>query len=245
MMKSLFLQKTASDELFYGKHLSNRKFERNSIETDLASLENMKLHPGVKNFWPALLILASVVFYFGDRIQFAPQQSSEEKVKAPDESMPAMESELHDPSHDDPSHDDPSDPESERRMGIFHYNEGNKSLKEGQWEQAVSNYKMALHHDKNFVEVYVNMSSAYLMGKQYKEAQEALKTLRGIDAAHPNLHYNWACYYSLTGNLEAALRSIKQAVALGFKDRGQIETDPDLENLRQDENFSDWFQDSR
>ena len=66
----------------------------------------------------------------------------------------------------------PVDPEREHRMAIFHYNEGNKFLNKGDWEKAVGNYKMALHHDKALNEVYINMSNAYLKGKQYRGSEK-------------------------------------------------------------------------
>ena len=127
-------------------------------------------------------------------------------------------------------------------MGIFHYNEGNRFFKKGDLAGAIHNYKMALHHDKTLHEVYVNLSTAYLKGKQFSDAFKTLQDLEKQQPQHSMLHYNLACYHSLTGDLASALNSLQQAVKLGFKNKQQIQTDPDLKNLRRGTLFQDWIE---
>lgn len=134
----------------------------------------------------------------------------------------------------------PVDPEREHRMGIFHYNEGNKFLRKGNWKEAVANYKMALHHDKTLSEVYINMSSAYLQGQQFTEAKQTLEALKTYAPDHPNLFYNLACYYSLTHREKDGLEALQKSIQLGYKNHGDVRTDPDLENLRQTPEFKEW-----
>ena len=134
----------------------------------------------------------------------------------------------------------PADPEKERRMGIFHYNEGNQILRKGDWKEAVRNYKMALHHDQTLSAVYVNMSSAYLQGQQYEEALKTLEVLKTLTPDHPNLYYNLACYYSMTHQETESLAALKRSLKLGYSARGDVHTDPDLANLRQTEEFKQW-----
>ncbi|NIQ02806.1 MAG: tetratricopeptide repeat protein, partial [Nitrospinaceae bacterium] len=133
------------------------------------------------------------------------------------------------------------DPEKERRMGIYHYNEGNRFLKKGDWKEAVRNYKMALHHDKTLHPVYINMSNAYLKGEQYPEALKTLQALQAQAPRQPELHYNFACYYSLTHQEKAALESLKKAVSLGYSKPDDFQSDPDLENLRRTADFAEWL----
>lgn len=135
----------------------------------------------------------------------------------------------------------PADPEKERRMGIFHYNEGNRFLRKGNWKEAVRNYKMALHHDPTLSEVYVNMSSAYLQGQQFEEALKTLNVLKTHAPDHPNLYYNFACYYSLTHQETESLAALQRSLKLGYSARGDMHTDPDLANLRQTEEFKQWL----
>jgi tetratricopeptide (TPR) repeat protein len=126
-------------------------------------------------------------------------------------------------------------------MGVFHYNEGNKFLSKDNWEEAVTHYRMALHHNKNFEEAYVNLSTAYLSGKKFSESRKTLSTLEEINPSNPSLHYNLACYHALTGQDGPALNALQRAVELGFKNFKSIETDPDLENLRSKPKFEQWW----
>lgn len=134
------------------------------------------------------------------------------------------------------------DLEKQRRMGIYHFNEGNKFLREGDWGEAVRNYKMALHHDPEKPEFYVNLSTAYLRIKDYDQARQTLETLRGKEPDNPMLFYNLACYYALTSQTGPGLEALQKAAALGFNDFQEIKTDPDLANLRKDPEFADWIQ---
>ena len=134
----------------------------------------------------------------------------------------------------------PVDPAREHRMAIFHYNEGNKFLSKGDWKEAVVNYKMALHHDKALNEVYINMSNAYLKGKQYGEAKKTLETLKTQAPENPHLYYNLACYYSLTHQEATSFKALQQAIRLGYKNPKDAQSDPDLANLRQTPEFKKW-----
>ena len=142
-------------------------------------------------------------------------------------------------SHDH-SEDDHQDPENNRRMGIFHYNEGNKMLAAGNLEEAVRNYKMALHHNKDFKQAHVNLSTTYLAAKQWEEARDTLTTLETIDPNNPSLFYNWACYFSLTGKTADSLTALQKAVTVGYENFKQIGKDPDLLNLRKTPEYKDW-----
>ena len=130
--------------------------------------------------------------------------------------------------------------EKEKRMGIFHYNEGNKNFKAGQFEEAIINYKKAFHHNKNFKEATINLSTAYMKISDFDTALKILQ--KGIILApqNPHIYYNYACYYSLIGQPKASLKKLKEAIELGFNQFKQIQTDPDLENLRNSDEFKNW-----
>lgn len=180
---------------------------------------------------PLLLIVSAIVFITSDQILY------QSKQKAPSLAPEGIDGgPVH--SHKDGEMDH-SDPEAQKRMGIFHYNEGNKFLQQNEWEEAVRNYKMALHHNKKFQEVYINLSTAYLNGKQFAESLETLNTLQTLNPKHPLLHYNLACYYALTGKTAQGIASLELALEYGFKNFENLRTDPDLENLRRDPQFKE------
>ena len=74
----------------------------------------------------------------------------------------------------------------------------------------------------------------------YDKALETLKRGMLLDSKNPHIHYNYACYYSLTGQPEASLEKLKTAIQFGFNNFKQIEIDPDLEKLRQSPEFKLW-----
>ena len=135
---------------------------------------------------------------------------------------------------------DISQKDKEKKMGIFHYNEGNKNFKVGQYKEAIINYKKALHHNKSFKEATINLSTAYMKNSNFEEALKTLQKGMVLDSKNPHIHYNYACYYSLTGQSEASLEKLKTAIQFGFNNFKQIETDPDLEKLRQSPEFKSW-----
>jgi tetratricopeptide (TPR) repeat protein len=181
----------------------------------------------MKKYFPVLLLLSIVLFFVTDHLKVDPAGD-------------------HDHSeHDEHDAMDHSDPENIKRMAIFHFNEGNKSLQQEKWEEAAKNYHKALNHNREFGEAYINLSTAYLRAGKYDEALETLKILEGIKPSALLLHYNLACYYSLTEKTQASLDALKKAIELGYKNYQEIQADPDLRNLRENAEFKTWFESIR
>ena len=206
----------------------------------------MKLDPKTTRTWILLLsVLVLFLSLIGDHWRSSNnsiESDIEHGHKHENPSAGAEEDALDQAFSQAPSPDSaPKNPERERRMGIFHYNEGNKFLNKGDWKEAVRNYKMALHHDKALKEIYINMSTAYLQGKQFGEAKQTLDTLQNMDPDNPHLHYNLACYFSLIHQEKESLQALKKAIQMGYPDREDVKTDPDLENLRQTAAFRNWI----
>ena len=199
----------------------------------------MKRPDSLKKWFPLLLILSIGVIVAGDQMRLGIEPPAE---KIPGDTGVAFPEDGHVHGGEEDPH---ADPEKNRRMGIYHYNEGNKAFAEGKLEEAIGNYKMALHHDKNSQATYINLSTTYLRSGRMDEALAALQTLEGINPNHPLLFYNLACYHSRTGNLAAGLTFLKQSVAHGYTDTRSFDTDPDLENLRRHPGFKEWIESGR
>ena len=72
----------------------------------------------------------------------------------------------------------------------------------------------------------------------YNKSLEIKVKVHGQD--HPSMadaHYNIACTHSLAGAIEQALASLEEAVQAGFQDKGHIESDSDLDNIRDHKQF--------
>ena len=83
---------------------------------------------------------------------------------------------------------------------------------------------------------------------KYKRFDKALEMLQAGQKKFPEdplIDDNLACYYSLTENLGPGLSALQKAVEKGYKQFKQMETDPDLNNLRQSGEYKAWKKKSR
>ena len=125
-------------------------------------------------------------------------------------------------------------------MGIYHYNEGNKFYKDGNFTEAIIRYQKALNHNKGFQEAIINLSTAYMKNKMFDQALETLQVGQKQFPQVALIDYNLACYFSITENLEPSLSALKKAIKKGYNQFTQIESDPDLYNLRQSSEYKTW-----
>jgi len=218
------------------------------------------MHPALKSNKPraALLLLCAGVFIIADQIGLPAQEASPtEQLKITDKtnqvegsnhkeegSHHKEEGSNHKEGSDkEQGHSelDHSDPENQRRMGIYHYNEGNKLMALGKAEQAIFKYQKALNHHPKLASAYINLSSAYMQLKQFDLAHNTLKTLETQEPDNLHLHYNYACLYALTGKMEDSLTALNKSVKLGLPIPGTLVKDPDLAPLRETSEFKNWY----
>ena len=60
---------------------------------------------------------------------------------------------------------------------------------------------------------------------------------RVINSYKSDAYYNLACCYSLTHQKNPALKTLEQAIQLGYKDYGNMKSDTDLDFIRKDKKF--------
>jgi tetratricopeptide (TPR) repeat protein len=90
-----------------------------------------------------------------------------------------------------------------------------------------------VRRDPAYIEALKILGDDYTRRGRYPEGlkiDERLSRLRPEDAV---VHYNLACSYSLTHQLELAVGALDAAVDLGYRDFKSMDKDPDLANLRQ------------
>ncbi len=89
-----------------------------------------------------------------------------------------------------------------------------------------------VRRDENYVQALQILGDDYTRRDRYAEGlkiDERLCKLRPDDAL---IHYNLACSYSLTAQLDLAIETLEVAINLGYRDFKWMAQDPDLENLR-------------
>ena len=84
--------------------------------------------------------------------------------------------------------------------------------------------------------LYFGAQNLCLVGENEKGIELAERAL-GQDQNEPVVLYNVACFYALQGNLDRSLELLAKAVDQGWGDREWLETDSDLDVLRDDERF--------
>ena len=99
-------------------------------------------------------------------------------------------------------------------------------------EVEISFFEGIVRRDSDYVEALQILGDAYTRRGEYADGlkvDEQLARLRPTDAL---VHYNLACSYSLTAQVEQSGASLEKALQLGYRDFKWIVTDPDLKNLR-------------
>jgi tetratricopeptide (TPR) repeat protein len=106
--------------------------------------------------------------------------------------------------------------------------------------------------------VYNNLGTAFFARKQYKQAFDAFQTALSLDPdvnehnsgygvmleersveERAKYHYFWAKTYAKSGRNELALQYLRKALEEGFKEKKQLETDPEFASLRDTKEFKD------
>jgi dienelactone hydrolase len=73
--------------------------------------------------------------------------------------------------------------------------------------------------------------------KQYDEAARNLSIAALIVPDNPRVHYNLACAYALNKDKSRAIEALKKSVEKGFSDRAALETDKELDSIREDADY--------
>jgi len=75
--------------------------------------------------------------------------------------------------------------------------------------------------------------------KRYDEAVEAAQRSSASATLRPRALYNIACARAQQGRKAEALQALEEAVQAGFKSRGTLQGDPDLEPIRSEARFKE------
>lgn len=98
-------------------------------------------------------------------------------------------------------------------------------------------YENILAKQPHFVECTQQLAVLYTKVGKYEKGLVLDRKLSRLQPKNPAVFYNLACSYSLLGNIDSALRSLKRAIILGFNNFDYMCADPDLTNARRDRRF--------
>ena len=98
-------------------------------------------------------------------------------------------------------------------------------------------YESVLRRDRSYVDVIELLGGLYTKQGRVAEGLKMDRRLVRLQPRNATAHYNLACSLALSKRRADALRSLHQAIELGYTDREWMQQDPDLEGLKGDPEF--------
>jgi tetratricopeptide (TPR) repeat protein len=89
----------------------------------------------------------------------------------------------------------------------------------------------------NYVDVLRVMGNNLTLKGRYAEGLQIDKRLIGLRPTDPLAHYNLACSYALLKRPDHAVKALRRAVELGYRDFRYMREDRDLDSIRHDPRF--------
>ena len=98
-------------------------------------------------------------------------------------------------------------------------------------------YESILNRDPNYSDVVELLGGLYTTQGRISDGLKMDRKLVKLQPANATAHYNLACSLALLKRQTDALRSLRQAIDLGYRDFDWMQQDPDLEGLKHRADF--------
>jgi tetratricopeptide (TPR) repeat protein len=89
----------------------------------------------------------------------------------------------------------------------------------------------------DYVDVLRVQGNNLTLKGRYLEGLQIDKKLVALKPQDPLVHYNLACSYALLKKTDLALKTLRRAVELGYRDFRYLREDRDLDSIRHDPRF--------
>lgn len=99
-------------------------------------------------------------------------------------------------------------------------------------------YENILRRDPQYADVVELLGGLYTKGGRIADGLKMDRKLVRLQPRNATAHYNLACSLALSQRPAAALKSLRDAIALGYRDADWMRQDPDLEPLKARPEFS-------
>jgi tetratricopeptide (TPR) repeat protein len=94
-----------------------------------------------------------------------------------------------------------------------------------------------LERQPDFVDVLRVMGNNLTLKGRYAQGLQIDKRLVSLRPTDPLAHYNLACSYALLKRADQAIKTLRRAVELGYRDFRYMSEDHDLDSIRHDPRF--------
>ena len=98
-------------------------------------------------------------------------------------------------------------------------------------------FESVLNRDSSYTEVVEILGSLYTKHGRIADGLKMDRKLVKLQPSNATAHYNLACSLALSKRKSAALRSLRHAIYLGYRDFDWMQQDPDLEDLKAHPDF--------
>ena len=102
-------------------------------------------------------------------------------------------------------------------------------------------FESILKERPDFTEVMMALGDLYTKKGLNEKGLRIDQKLFHLRPEDPIVLYNLACSYSLTNQIEEALKIIKLAIEFGYDDMEYLLSDRDLDNLKKDQQFQKFW----
>jgi tetratricopeptide (TPR) repeat protein len=116
-------------------------------------------------------------------------------------------------------------------------NRPTRSAEQNQLDFEIEFFGAVLQGLPDYVDVLRVMGNNLTLKGRYAQGLQIDKRLVELRPTDPLAYYNLACSYALTGRPDPALKTLRRAVELGYRDFRYMREDRDLETVRQDPRF--------
>jgi len=99
-------------------------------------------------------------------------------------------------------------------------------------------FESVLRRDPSYTEVVEILGGLYTKHGRIADGLRMDRKLVKLLPQNATAHYNLACSLALSKRKRDALRSLRQAVELGYRDFDWMQQDPDLDGLKEHPGFS-------
>jgi Tfp pilus assembly protein PilF len=98
-------------------------------------------------------------------------------------------------------------------------------------------FEAVLRHDRQCVEVIEILGGLYTKLGRIADGLKMDRKLVRLQPSNATAHYNLGCSLALSKRNPDALRSLREAIALGYRDFEWMSHDPDLQGLKRSPEF--------
>lgn len=130
-----------------------------------------------------------------------------------------------------------TDSDIESLDSISAFKKGEQLYKARNYKGAIPYYQQVIAKDSGFKKARLSLGICYLRLNRMDEAFQQFKAAYDIDRNYAPTLFNFACYYSLTGQTEAALRWLEKTIRQDPSARRWAVGEPDLESIRHEAKF--------